>query len=154
MIPRPPRSTRTDTLFPYTTLVRAVGTGQDQAARHGELQPRRRRQGDCQARRPDGGRQAGRHRLKYRPDPALGEALRALAASGRMAVRATPGARRAEIRVDGESVQIRVTSPPADGAANEAGLPLLAAALPRPRRELPLLRGATARITLIGIATD
>src|SRR3546814_16881511 len=25
MIPRPPRSTRTDTLFPYTTLFRSVG---------------------------------------------------------------------------------------------------------------------------------
>src|SRR3546814_8109957 len=25
MIPRPPRSTRTDTLFPYTTLVRSSG---------------------------------------------------------------------------------------------------------------------------------
>ena len=63
-----------------------------------------------------------------------------------MAVRVTPGARRDEIRVDGESVQIRVTSPPADGAANEAVLRLLAAALARPRRDLTLLRGATARI--------
>src|SRR3546814_1116472 len=47
MIRRPPRSTRTDTLFPYTTLFRSVGVlqldvdrrhGQDQAgeAAHGE----------------------------------------------------------------------------------------------------------------------
>src|SRR3546814_2359559 len=28
MIRRPPRSTRTDTLFPYTTLFRSVGVGQ------------------------------------------------------------------------------------------------------------------------------
>src|SRR3546814_5672587 len=28
MIRRPPRSTRTDTLFPYTTLFRSVGAGQ------------------------------------------------------------------------------------------------------------------------------
>src|SRR3546814_3605548 len=35
MIRRPPRSTRTDTLFPYTTLVRS-------AAEARELQPRRR----------------------------------------------------------------------------------------------------------------
>src|SRR3546814_6075140 len=28
MIRRPPRSTRTDTLFPYTTLFRSPGTGQ------------------------------------------------------------------------------------------------------------------------------
>src|SRR3546814_8601932 len=27
MIPRPPRSTRTDTLFPYTTLFRSVALG-------------------------------------------------------------------------------------------------------------------------------
>src|SRR3546814_12944904 len=27
MIPRPPRSTRTDTLFPYTTLFRSFNTG-------------------------------------------------------------------------------------------------------------------------------
>ena len=71
-----------------------------------------------------------------------------------MAVRVAPGARRDEIRVDGESVQIRVTSPPADGAANEAVLRLLAAALARPRRDLTLLRGATARIKLIGIAAS
>src|SRR3546814_5902924 len=31
MIRRPPRSTRTDTLFPYTTLFRSAG---DQAGRH------------------------------------------------------------------------------------------------------------------------
>src|SRR3546814_4699975 len=29
MIPRPPRSTRTDTLFPYTTLFRSPGWGLD-----------------------------------------------------------------------------------------------------------------------------
>src|SRR3546814_3724041 len=33
MIRRPPRSTRTDTLFPYTTLFRSVGARQD----HGRL---------------------------------------------------------------------------------------------------------------------
>src|SRR3546814_18463630 len=32
MIRRPPRSTRTDTLFPYTTLVRSALAGQPQAA--------------------------------------------------------------------------------------------------------------------------
>src|SRR3546814_13389319 len=30
MIRRPPRSTRTDTLFPYTTLFRSVRSGDDQ----------------------------------------------------------------------------------------------------------------------------
>src|SRR3546814_5191025 len=36
MIRRPPRSTRTDTLFPYTTLFRSasIGSDQDQASYH------------------------------------------------------------------------------------------------------------------------
>src|SRR3546814_8385034 len=33
MIRRPPRSTRTDTLFPYTTLFRALGRGRSRTAR-------------------------------------------------------------------------------------------------------------------------
>src|SRR3546814_6448335 len=36
MIRRPPRSTRTDTLFPYTTLFRSVFRGRD-AAKDGEV---------------------------------------------------------------------------------------------------------------------
>src|SRR3546814_1655090 len=37
MIRRPPRSTRTDTLFPYTTLFRSAGAAQDRVlARAGE----------------------------------------------------------------------------------------------------------------------
>lgn len=66
----------------------------------------------------------------------------------------TPGAGRDDVAIDGSTVLLRVTAPPADGAANEAVLRLLAAALGRPRRDLTLLRGATARIKLIGIATD
>lgn len=66
----------------------------------------------------------------------------------------TPGASRDDVRIVDDIVQIRVTSPPADGAANEAVLRLLAAALCRPPRDLTLLRGATARIKLIGIATN
>src|SRR3546814_11385026 len=34
MIRRPPRSTRTDTLFPYTTLFRSRGTAGRQSANH------------------------------------------------------------------------------------------------------------------------
>ncbi len=69
-------------------------------------------------------------------------------------MRVTPGASRDEIKVDDGAVQLRVTAPPADGAANEAVLRLLAAALGRPRRDLTLLRGAAARIKLVGIAPD
>src|SRR3546814_15810300 len=36
MIRRPPRSTRTDTLFPYTTLFRSVGQGPHLRRRLGE----------------------------------------------------------------------------------------------------------------------
>ena len=66
----------------------------------------------------------------------------------------TPGARRDDVTIDGPTVRLRVTAPPADGAANEAVIGLLAAALGRPRRDLTLLRGATARIKLIAIAPD
>jgi len=48
-------------------------------------------------------------------------------------------------------VQVRVTAPPADGAANEAVLKLLAAALGCARRDLALLRGATGRTKLVGV---
>ena len=66
----------------------------------------------------------------------------------------TPGASRDAVSIDGEVVQLHVTAPPADGAANEAVLKLLAAALGRPPRDLTLLRGAAARTKLIGIATS
>src|SRR3546814_1087455 len=70
MIRRPPRSTRTDTLFPYTTLFRsgrrfvlpAVGQHPDIAARRGhhadaEFAPAHAGEGDqVAARRPFGGR--------------------------------------------------------------------------------------------------
>ena len=69
-------------------------------------------------------------------------------------MRVTPGASRDEVRIDGDAVQLRVTAPPADGAANTAVLRLLATALGRPRRDLTLLRGASARIKLVGVAPD
>lgn len=81
--------------------------------------------------------------------------MRALAAaSGRIEVRVTPGASRDEVRIVDGAVQLRVTAPPADGAANDAVLKLLAAALGRPPRDLTLLRGTAARIKLIGISVD
>jgi hypothetical protein len=69
-------------------------------------------------------------------------------------VRVTPGAARDNVQIDGQSVRLRVTATPADGAANEAVLHLLAAALDRPRRNVTLMRGATTRIKLIAIAPD
>src|SRR3546814_8136579 len=50
MIRRPPRSTRTDTLFPYTTLFRSQGQGTETLARYGKKRIRdgggNRRHGD------------------------------------------------------------------------------------------------------------
>src|SRR3546814_2612911 len=58
MILRPPRSTRTDTLFPYTTLFRSAVPGTDHAVGHNG-----REQGldSCQERNGERGR---RHRLQ------------------------------------------------------------------------------------------
>src|SRR3546814_11013734 len=39
MIPRPPRSTRTDTLFPYTTLFRSRGAGGGAEQHHRAARP-------------------------------------------------------------------------------------------------------------------
>src|SRR3546814_4215027 len=47
MIRRPPRSTRTDTLLPYTTLFRSPVSGPDVGARGGEAQPAAARVGRC-----------------------------------------------------------------------------------------------------------
>ena len=69
-------------------------------------------------------------------------------------MRVTPGASRDEVKIVDEAVHLRVTAPPADGAANEAVLRLLATALGRPPRDLTLLRGAAARIKLIAIAPN
>lgn len=75
-----------------------------------------------------------------------------MAEQGRLAVRVTPGAQRDAVAIVDGAVQVRVTALPADGAANTAVLRVLAAALGRPRRDLTLLRGGTARIKLIAIA--
>src|SRR3546814_4759808 len=54
MIRRPPRSTRTDTLFPYTTLFRSMSAGHQRSRHHGARLPARRRP-RCDDGRPDGG---------------------------------------------------------------------------------------------------
>src|SRR3546814_5250280 len=59
MIPRPPRSTRTDTLFPYTTLFRAAAGRQPRDLR------RVQHEGACRRHRP-----GGRRRLDVAGRPA------------------------------------------------------------------------------------
>src|SRR3546814_15765051 len=59
MIRRPPSSTRTDTLFPYTTLFRSLGHPA-RVARRARLLARRRGGARLRARRRDGARRACR----------------------------------------------------------------------------------------------
>src|SRR3546814_5541718 len=66
MIRRPPRSTRTDTLFPYTTLFRSQGArvgavhAAPAAGRHGRRSRAVHRRG-LRGRRPGGGRRSEEH---------------------------------------------------------------------------------------------
>src|SRR3546814_9759663 len=68
MLRRPPRSTRTDTLFPYTTLVRSLGL--EAAAHQRAYRPRQCREqddaeGDDQRRVEPGGVDAGGRGLEH-----------------------------------------------------------------------------------------
>ncbi len=74
----------------------------------------------------------------------------------RIAVRVTPRASRDAIEgFDGEGVlRVRVTAPPADGAANAAVAKLLASALGLPARDVVLVSGATARAKLFEVSMD
>src|SRR3546814_8698081 len=85
MIRRPPRSTRTDTLFPYTTLFRSLGVDRDDVkVRVGHLQA-----GDDQA---DAGGGEGRH--LGLPDH-LGH------------LHAAPGQRRVEVRSEEHTSELQ-----------------------------------------------
>tara|TARA_A100001391_G_scaffold136353_1_gene95007 strand:- start:25536 stop:25814 length:279 start_codon:yes stop_codon:yes gene_type:complete len=87
---------------------------------------------------------------KPKPDLPPAEALRALAdAEGRLAVRATPGARSEGITIVDGVVQVKVRVKPQDGAANDAVIGLLAKALGSAPTRLTLLRGATSREKLV-----
>ena len=75
-----------------------------------------------------------------------------MAAEARLTVQVRP--RAACDAVDGwagSALRVRVTAPPADGAANEAVRAVLARALGCPRSAVEILRGATARTKLIRI---
>lgn len=78
------------------------------------------------------------------------EAIRACAdGEGRLALRATPGARSEGIEIADGRVLVKVRVKPQDGAANDAVLALLAQALGVATSRLRLLRGATSREKLV-----
>ncbi|ACY17209.1 DUF167 domain-containing protein [Haliangium ochraceum] len=54
--------------------------------------------------------------------------------------------------VHGERLKVAVTAPPADGAANDAVLALLAKHLGRPRRDLCLVGGQSSRRKTVHVA--
>ncbi len=72
----------------------------------------------------------------------------------RLTVRVTP--RASTDRIDGFDAEgrlrIRVTAPPADGAANAAVTKLLAKALGLPGRDVVLVSGATSREKVFDVA--
>ena len=74
----------------------------------------------------------------------------------RLTVRVTP--RASSDRIDGfdaeRRLRIRVTAPPADGAANAAVAKLLAKALDLPGRDVVLVSGATSREKVFELPLD
>jgi uncharacterized protein YggU (UPF0235/DUF167 family) len=76
--------------------------------------------------------------------------IRALAdPAGRLALHVTPGARSENMAIGAGKLAVKVRAKPADGAANEAVLRLLADALGVAPSGLTLLRGATSREKLV-----
>jgi len=70
----------------------------------------------------------------------------------RVAVHVQPRASRSEIvGVHGAALKVRLQAPPVEGAANEALLALLAAALGLPRRAVRVVAGATSRAKTVEI---
>jgi uncharacterized protein (TIGR00251 family) len=74
----------------------------------------------------------------------------------RLRVRVTPRASRDAIEGfdDAGTLRIRVTAPPADGAANKAVTRLLASALGIPPRDVILVSGATSRVKVFEVGLD
>lgn len=74
----------------------------------------------------------------------------------RIRVRVTPRASRDAIEGfdDAGVLHIRVTAPPAGGAANKAVTKLLASVLGTPQRDVVLVSGASSRVKAFEVAAD
>lgn len=70
----------------------------------------------------------------------------------RFAVRVQPRASRSEIvGVHGDAMKVRLSAPPVDGAANEALVELIAAALGVGRRAVRIVSGASSRSKVVEV---
>jgi uncharacterized protein (TIGR00251 family) len=73
----------------------------------------------------------------------------------RLFVHVTPRAARDGIQsVEGETVRLRVTAAPTEGAANAAVVKLLSKVLGVPSRDIVLVRGAAAREKVFDVPLD
>lgn len=79
----------------------------------------------------------------------------------RLTIRVTPGARRPGVGgpggpdgADGPALAVRVAARAVDGAATEAALAAVAEALGVRRRQVALVRGATARTKVVEVDGD
>ena len=70
----------------------------------------------------------------------------------RFAVRVQPRASRSEIvGMHGDAMKVRLSAPPVDGAANEALVELIAAALGVARRAVRIVSGASSRSKVVEV---
>jgi uncharacterized protein (TIGR00251 family) len=73
----------------------------------------------------------------------------------RLQVRLLPRASQNRILTrHGDAIKVQVHAPPVEGAANDALIDVLAAALDVPRRSIHILRGVTSRTKLVEIHTS
>ena len=75
----------------------------------------------------------------------------------RLAVRVIPRSSRNSIEWEQETLKVRLTAPPVDGAANQALIALLAERLGLPKRSISIVSGLTSRqkiVEIVGMATE
>lgn len=88
---------------------------------------------------------------------AVAASTRVVDGACRVVVRAKPKSAREGIAVEGDAIVVRVRAAPADGAANERVLAVVADALGVPQRAVSIVRGATARhkeLAVDGVSLD
>ena len=84
--------------------------------------------------------------------------LQSTGAGVRVSIRVQPKAAVSEIvGLHGDALKIRLTAPPADGAANDALVELLAATFGIPKRGVTIVAGASSRskvVELLGVSEE